>query len=98
MTIVVQITKYLRYSIRIIKIVRLISLSVFSASRSNLASLLIWWTKPQQKAATQTLSSIQRLGNLCITRATRTTPTGALENQLNLPPLDSYKEGLGKLI
>jgi hypothetical protein len=48
---------------------------------------LVWWPGCQM-ASTKKLSKVQRLACLGITGALRTTPTGAMEALVGLPPLD----------
>ena len=49
---------------------------------------LVWWPRCQSARVKEKLSSIQRLACLGITGAMRTTPIGAMEAFLCLPPLE----------
>jgi len=53
---------------------------------------LVWWPGCQT-ASTNKLSEVQRLACLGITGAFRTTPTGAMEVLVGLPPLDLVTQG-----
>jgi hypothetical protein len=48
---------------------------------------LVWWPGCQTASAKKKLSKIQRLASLAITGAIRTSPTGAMEAIVGLPPL-----------
>jgi hypothetical protein len=55
---------------------------------------LVWWPGCQTTARTKNkLSKVQRLACLGITGALRTTPTGATEALVGLPPLDLVIQG-----
>jgi hypothetical protein len=49
---------------------------------------LVWWPGRQTASTKKKLSKIQRLVCLGIMGALRTTPTGAMEALVGLPPLD----------
>jgi hypothetical protein len=49
---------------------------------------LVWWPGCQTATAKRKLSKVQRLACLGITGAIRTTPMGAMEALVSLPPLD----------
>lgn len=51
---------------------------------------LVWWPKAQQTTAAKELSSLQRLACLCTTGAFPSTPSGALDVLLGLPPLSLF--------
>jgi hypothetical protein len=57
---------------------------------------VIWWPGCQT-ATTKKLSKVQRLACLGITGALRTTPTGAMEALVGLPPLDLVIQGEARL-
>jgi hypothetical protein len=54
---------------------------------------LVWWPGCQTASAKKKLSKVQRLACLGIMGAIRTTPTGAMEALVGLPPLDLVIEG-----
>jgi hypothetical protein len=54
---------------------------------------LVWWPECQTASTKKKLSKIQRLACLGITGALRTTPTGATEVLVALPPLDLVIQG-----
>jgi hypothetical protein len=60
---------------------RFIRPSIFSGA-------LVWWSKVVQKTTEIQLGRIQKMACLAITRATKSTPTAAMEALLNLTPLD----------
>jgi len=49
---------------------------------------VVWWPRCQTASAKKKLSKVQRLACSGITGAIRTTPTGAMEALIGLPPLD----------
>lgn len=62
--------------------------------RPSLAfAALVWWPAVCKDWAGRLLGKVQRLACLAMTGAFRTTPTGALEVILNLPPLDLFLQG-----
>jgi len=58
---------------------------------------LVWWPGCQTATAKKKLSKVQRLASLGITGAIRTTPTGAMEVLVGLPPLDLVIRGGGEV-
>jgi len=54
---------------------------------------LVWWPGCQTATARRKLSKVQRLTCLGRTGAIRTTPTGAMEALVGLPPLDLVIQG-----
>jgi hypothetical protein len=54
---------------------------------------LVWWPGCQTASTKKKLSKVQRLACLGITGALRTTPTGATEALVGLPPLDLVIQG-----
>jgi hypothetical protein len=54
---------------------------------------LVWWPGCQIASTRKKLSKVQRLTCLGITGAFRTTPTGAMEALVGLPPLDLVIQG-----
>ena len=54
---------------------------------------LVWWPGCQTASTKSKLSKVQRLACLGITGAFRTTPTGAMEVLVGLPPLDLLIQG-----
>ena len=49
---------------------------------------IVWWHRAKTTNFKTKLSKLQRMAELCITGATRTTPTAALDAALLLPPLE----------
>jgi hypothetical protein len=58
---------------------------------------LVWWPGCQTATAKRKLSKVQRLACLGITGAIRTTPMGAMEALVGLPPQDLVIQGEGRL-
>jgi hypothetical protein len=54
---------------------------------------VVWWPGCQTASTRKKLSKVQRLACLGITGALRTTPTGAMEALVRLPPLDLVIQG-----
>jgi hypothetical protein len=54
---------------------------------------VVWWPGCQTASTKKKLSKVQRLACLGITGALRTTPTGAMEALVGLPPLDLVIQG-----
>jgi hypothetical protein len=52
-----------------------------------------WWHRASIQTNRDKLSKVQRLAMLNVTRAMKTTPTGALEYITDIPPLDLYIHG-----
>jgi hypothetical protein len=59
---------------------------------------VIWWPGCQTASTKKKLSKVQRLACLGITGALRTTPTGAMEVLVGLPPLDLVIQGEARSI
>jgi hypothetical protein len=58
---------------------------------------LVWWPGCQTASTKNKLSKVQRLACLGITGAIHTTPTGAMEALVGLPPLDLVIQGEARL-
>ena len=70
----------------------------FSIVRPTLTfASLVWWPGCQTSSAKKKLSQVQRLAFLGITGVIRTTPTGAMEALIGLPPLELVIEGEARL-
>jgi len=54
---------------------------------------LVWWPRCLTASIKNKLSKVQRVACLGITGAFRTTPTGAMEALVGLPPLDLVING-----
>ena len=61
-----------------------------------LYGILVWWTALRKQVYCKRLESVQRLVELCITGALRSTPTGALDVILGLKPINLVAEGTAK--
>ena len=61
-----------------------------------LYGVLVWWTAMEKKTYRKRLESVQRLAELSITGALRSTPTAALDVILNLKPINLVASGIAK--
>jgi predicted membrane protein len=78
------------------KVVHWLSVTIVHPSISFAS--LVWWPGCHTASTKNKLSKVQRLACLGITGALRTTPTGAMEVLVGLPPLDLVIQGEVRLV